>query len=220
MSPLQGSEEEQRRAMSPTNNNPARSIKPAANGVATQPFPGGANVKGKAPMRPSQDDSGADDDSIPPDSIVMARSKSPESRAKSPITNRSISPNGEEPGQSPSLAGVTMAINGRSSPAVDRARASPTVNGHVTTGSRNGSIGNVTADLVRDLKVKEMEMEGLKRQMAWMKEALNQAHKSGFVYTERDLGLDEDNDSAAQANNQLILKFKQFKAQMQVCFLT
>ncbi|THV06018.1 hypothetical protein K435DRAFT_711984 [Dendrothele bispora CBS 962.96] len=214
MSPLQGSDMEVNRAMSPTNAN-ARSIKPM-NGVTTQPFPGGASVKGKAPMRPSQDDSSPDDDANPPDSIVMARSKSPETRAKSPITTRSMSPNGEDVGQSASLAGVSMVINGRSSPAVDRARASPTMmNGHVTHGSRNGSIGNVTADLARDLKVKEMELEGVKRQMTWMKEALGQAHKAGFVYTERDIGLDGDNDGAAQANNQLILKFKQFKAQMQ-----
>ncbi|KAF5375186.1 hypothetical protein D9758_000458 [Tetrapyrgos nigripes] len=224
MSPMQTPDVDERRAMSPTNVN-ARSIKPM-NGVATQPFPGGNNsFKGKAPVRPSQDESADEDPNVAPDSIVMARAKSPEARAKSPITQmnaatRSISPSGDEPGQSPNLVGVTsMAMNGRSSPVVDRARSSPTVNGHVTHSSRNGSIGNITGDLARELKVKEMELEGVKRQMSWMKEALSQAHKTGFIYTERDLGLDGDDAKVAQANNDLVLKFKQFKAQMQTAML-
>lgn len=57
----------------------------------------------------------------------------------------------------------------------------PSSNGYVRPGSRGhggqGSVGNVAADLVRDLKAKEVEMDSLKRQMTWMKEALGRATK-------------------------------------------
>lgn len=240
MSPaaLGSDSEDMRRAVSPPN---ARSTKPV-NGVAIQPFPTGP-TKGKAPMRSKRDEDDATTDegmeTAPPSdsgiSGIRERAMSPEqsmmARAKSPqsVASRAVSPNGVEvagPGPAPNLASV-FSSSGRSSPAVDRSRPPvdafynpnsphpPHVNGHVRSGSRgNGSIGNVTADLVRDLKAKEVEAEGLKRQMAWMKEALGKATRAGFVYTERDMS---DVENGSSADNELVLKFKQFRAQMQVC---
>ncbi|KAJ3750623.1 hypothetical protein DFH05DRAFT_1518765 [Lentinula detonsa] len=225
MSPAtQGSDSEDvRRAVSPPN---VRSMKPV-NGVTTQPFPVNPN-KGKGPVRPRREDddsAGTDDgmDGTTSESGVRERAISPEqstmSRAKSPQFIRGVSPNGET-GSAPNM--VTMALNGRSSPAVDRSRPpadafhnphSPHVNGHMRSGSKNGSLGNVTADLVRDIKSKEIELEGMKRQMTWMKEALGKATRAGFVYTERDLG---DIDTVSSADNELVLRFKQFRAQMQI----
>lgn len=224
MSPAtQGSDsEDARRAVSPPN---ARLMKPV-NGVTTQPFP----VKGKGPIRSRREDddgAGTDDgmDAATSESGIRERAMSPEqsimSRAKSPQYIRGVSPNDMEASTVPNM--VTMALNGRSSPAVDRSRLpadpfynphAPHVNGHVRSGSKNSSVGNITADLVRDLKNKELELEGMKRQMTWMKEAVGKATRAGFIYTERDIG-DIDNDSSA--DNELVLKFKQFRAQMQVC---
>ncbi|KIK70799.1 hypothetical protein GYMLUDRAFT_66014 [Collybiopsis luxurians FD-317 M1] len=230
MSPaMQNSDtEDARRAVSPPN---ARSTKPV-NGVTTQPFPPGP-VKGKGPGRSKRedDDSAMTDDGLDPvmsDPAARERAMSPEqsSRAKSPqfsIASRAVSPNGVETASAPNM--VSMALNGRSSPAVDRSRPppdafynphSPHANGHVRSGSKNGSIGNVTADLVRDLKNKELELEGMKRQMAWMKEALGKATRAGFIYAERDLG---DTDSGTLPENELVLKFKQFRAQMQIAMV-
>jgi N-acetylneuraminic acid mutarotase len=234
MSPATGSDSEDvRRAVSPPN---ARSMKPV-NGAVTQPFPTGP--KGKAPMRSRRDeDDGATTDegmdntpsdsgirdqrAISPEQSMMARAKSPQFS----IASRAVSPNGTEPGSGPGSNLVSMVLNsnGRSSPAVDRSRPSvdalynphsPHVNGHVRSGSRNGgSIGNVTADLVRDLKAKEAEVEGMKRQMVWMKEALGKATRAGFIYTDRNIG-----DIESSADNELVLKFKQFRAQMQIAMV-
>ncbi|KAJ3768819.1 hypothetical protein FB446DRAFT_694490 [Lentinula raphanica] len=216
--------EDMRRAVSPPN---ARSMKPV-NGVTTQPFP--VNNKGKGPARVRREDddgTGTDDgmDVATSESGVRERAMSPEStmsRAKSPQYIRGASPNGEG---SPAPGMVAMALNGRSSPAVDRSRPPVDafynqhpahVNGHIRSGSKNGSLGNVTADLVRDLKSKEVELEGMKRQVAWMREALGKATRAGFVYTERDIG---DISSGSSSENELILKFKQFRAQMQIALV-
>lgn len=114
------------------------------------------------------------------------------------------------------------------------------INGFVRPMSRGhgagGSVGNVTADLIRDLKAKEVEMDSLKRQMTWMKEALGRATKAGFVVpsSERDgsgsptasidsgfssgvlhgPGIEEQGEAKYA---ELALKFKQFRAQVQVC---
>ncbi|KAG6891899.1 hypothetical protein C0992_002973, partial [Termitomyces sp. T32_za158] len=91
----------------------------------------------------------------------------------------------------------------------------PAINGfghlHHRTSSRTGgsSIGNVTAELSRDLRAKEAELDGVKKQVAWMREALGKATKAGFAYA--DLEVPEDNDD----NVEMVLKFKQFKAQIQ-----
>ena len=104
--------------------------------------------------------------------------------------------------------------------------SSPTINGFPRPGSRNGngSVGNVTADLIRDIKAKDLELDSVKRQMAWMKEALAKATRAGFSQTEsqgspeisvmNNLAGSEELDDAKHA--ELALKFKQFKAHVQV----
>ena len=103
---------------------------------------------------------------------------------------------------------------------------SPTVNGFVRPHSRTGgagSTGNVTADLVRDLKAKEIELDSVRRQVTWMKEALAKATRAGYVQTDRDGAPDMTGPGAVvneDANDgkyaELALKFKQFKASIQV----
>jgi hypothetical protein len=83
-----------------------------------------------------------------------------------------------------------------------------------------GSTGNITADLIRDLKAKETEVDAMRNREVWMKAALSKASRSGFVYEDQeagegDLGLSSDE----QKISELVLKFKQFRAQIQVRFL-
>lgn len=161
--------------------------------------------------------------------------------------SRAVSPNVADSVQQPSMVGVTLSavngVGGRSSPAVDSNRTKtptdnmshygtsnssnnnlpgspvPGINGfghlHHRPGSRaggGGSIGNVTAELSKDLRAKEVELETVKKQFVWMREALGKATKAGFAYP--DLEVPEDNDD----NVEMALKFKQFKAQIQVCW--
>jgi hypothetical protein len=58
-------------------------------------------------------------------------------------------------------------------------------------GAKTSSVGNVTTDLIRDVKVRDVELEMLRRREAWMKAALSQAMHAGFVYVNANLG-DED----------------------------
>ncbi|KAF6766585.1 hypothetical protein DFP72DRAFT_839021 [Ephemerocybe angulata] len=166
-------------------------------------------------------------------------------------------------GRSSPMTGRASPMTGRASPSVDLRSNKPAnppegyyaqqqialqnqppssaggaVNGYARPGSRGhgaaGSVGNVALDLVRDLKAKEIEMDSLKRQMTWMKEALGRATKAGFVVpsSERDGsgsptgsidsgfssgilqggGIDEQGESKYA---ELALRFKQFRAQMQ-----
>ncbi|TFK77279.1 hypothetical protein BDN72DRAFT_953734 [Pluteus cervinus] len=230
--------EDARRAVSPPG---ARSIKPS-NGITQQPFP--VANKGKAPIRPRKEDDDATDeggDAGTAESYRGERAISPDVqaasvRAKSPqfsVASRAVSPNGTAEGgygaPPPNLVGVTMGINGvtgRASPAVDRSKpppdafynsgsVSPTTNGFPRPGSRNGSTTNVTSDLVRDLKMKEVELENMKRQMIWLREALAKAARSGYAYTERD----PDFEGSEGQNAELVLKFKQSMAQMQTALI-
>jgi len=87
-----------------------------------------------------------------------------------------------------------------------------------------GSVGNVAEDLIRDLKAKDVELDSVKRQVAWMKEALGKAAKAGFVFNVEGegggglggVGALEEGVDEKQA--ELALRFKQFRAQVQVCF--
>ncbi|KDR85383.1 hypothetical protein GALMADRAFT_1324087 [Galerina marginata CBS 339.88] len=173
------------------------------------------------------------------------------SRAVSPPLNGTQAPNmmavsmginGVTGRSSPAITGRGSPLPGRASPVVDRSRAmggggngetyqngvnnpSPTINGFVRPPSRTGnggSVGNVTADLIRDLKAKDVELDSVKRQMAWMKEALTKATRAGFVHTDRE-GTPEvfmSNTASSEDGNdskyaELAIKFKQFKAQVQ-----
>lgn len=172
----------------------------------------------------------------PEQGVQQARAKSPgQFSAGGGPGSRAVSPNGDVYGSHPpNIAGVTMnainGIGGRSSPAVfERSKTpsdnlhgnnapgspAPVVNGFVRPASRtgNGSVGNVAADLVRDLKSKDAELENVKKQMEWMKEALGSASKAGFTHASLEGNLEDE----AGQDTEIALKFKRFKAQVQVC---
>lgn len=234
-----------RRAMSPAGARSMKPVNGVVQQPFPAAVNGNGKGKEKAPTRPRRedDDVGTDDGTdAGTESYVRERTMSPDQaqsvRAKSPplsVASRAVSPANGDPfgGQQPNMVGVTMgSLNGapgRSSPVVERTKTptdayygqsgSPAVNGFVRPGSRtgNGSVGNETTDLIRDLKAKDMEMEGVKKQIGWMKEALAKASKSGYIYADRDgspvANEREDDDGR---NAELVFKFKQFKAQIQV----
>lgn len=234
--------EDPRRAVSPAN---ARNVK-SPNGLANVNGGGKPPVRPRRGDSDGADDSMDDRDvvrerTMSPEQAAPPPAAAPASiRAKSPafsVASRAVSPangiGGGVDSQPPNMVGMSMALNnlsGRGSPAIDRDRSkpptdafynnapgSPTGGSHFGHGSRQGSV-NTTSELIKDLKTKEMELEGVKRQMAWMKEALGKASKAGYVYVDRE-GQQvngETEESSAGKNAELALKFKQFKAQMQV----
>ncbi|KAF8632976.1 hypothetical protein AX15_001573 [Amanita polypyramis BW_CC] len=236
MSPSQA-EPEDRRAMSPAGGKPRN----ASVGESIS-----INGKGKAPVRPQREDedvNGLDDtlDASTTEPFSRERAISPEqaqARARSPTVNglgsRAVSPtNVVEQGQ-PSMIGVSMSnvnLTGRSSPVVDRSKyptdafynphsESPAMNGYARPPSRagNGSVSNVTADLLKDIKAKDGELESTRKQLTWMREALGKAAKMGYVYAEKDDDITVNinaEDMSSNRNAELILKFKSFKAQIQ-----
>lgn len=174
------------------------------------------------------------------------RARSPTSFA---IVGRSMSPVGGniddhgQQGQPATMTSVAMGMNGNfaarsPSPIVDRSKppldafyqsspsATPLNNGYTNSHGHSqqklGSTGNVTADLIRDYKAKEMEVEMLRKREAWMKTALLKASRSGFVQVDEELFDAEDLKLGALANDEpskmadMILNFKHFKTQIQV----
>ena len=207
------------------------------NGVTVQPFPVNG-IGGGKPRRPRRDDDepllGTDDghgtDATGSDSAHRAPSPEQAPRAKSPTT-RALSPSSQQGHDDVRhQASIAARLQARSpSPVVDRSKPptdafysgvrSPATNGfgpgHVGHGS---STGNITADLIRDLKTREAEIDTMKSRELWMKAALSKAARSGFVYEDKeagegDLELNEDSREVAE----LVLNFKQFKASIQVC---
>ena len=213
----------------------------------------GNGKSNRGPVRPERGDGdyGAQEDGydmVSSESFgVRERTISPDqqSRAKSPaqasVASRAVSPSSIAGHAPPNIIGVSMGINGRSSPAViGRAspiagrvspvveRPRPGVESYPTTAvqtngftsaskSGNNSVGNVAADLIRDLKAKDVELDSVRRQMVWMKEALAKASRAGYVQTDREDSPDiTDNDAKESRYAELALKFKQFRAQMQV----
>ncbi|KAL1712368.1 hypothetical protein EV715DRAFT_278035 [Schizophyllum commune] len=203
------------------------------------PVPSGS--RGKPPQRPPradhEDDVLSDEgiDTGTTDGHIRARSpehreraKSPEQRTKSP-TQRAISPTHEGP-NAPSMMGVSMnmtnGVTGRQSPAMAGGKpahhmqsstsSSSMLNGVLARSHSRGDSKsvNVVNDLLSNLKAKEAELESAKRQMAWMKEGLTKASRSGYFYADRS-GNDITTDSQDSPQADLALKFKQFKAHMQ-----
>ncbi|KIL71754.1 hypothetical protein M378DRAFT_64627 [Amanita muscaria Koide BX008] len=243
MSPSMGASpgaEDPRRAMSPT---PSKLQN--VNGVS-YPETSAMNGKGKPPVRPRREDDDifeTDDghDAVTTESHTRERAMSPDqaqARARSPTQSgpgsRAVSPTGMNQGQ-PSIIGVAMNnvnITGRSSPAVDRSKyppdilhnphsGSPLANGYARPPSRaaNGSVGNVTADLLKEIRSKDVEIESVKKQIMWMKEALGKATKMGYVYADKE-GSDNEaspdvESSSASGSAELVFKFKSFKAHIQ-----
>ncbi|KAF8640758.1 hypothetical protein AX17_000408 [Amanita inopinata Kibby_2008] len=175
-----------------------------------------------------------------PEQVHQQPHNSAQSRAKSPIQpgnpSRAMSPtNGTDLGHA-NMTGIPMSnvnLTGRSSPAVDRSKypadavynapnGSPTLNNFVRPSSRTGNggpVGNVPADLLKEIKAKDSEMEAVKTQMMWMKEALSRAAKMGYVYVDKEGGSDFEPNGQAEdmpdKNTDLMFKFKSFKAQIQ-----
>ena len=198
------------------------------NGVATH------MDKGKARMR--EDDGESSPEGF--EAVVTRESAvSPDGgRAKSPaLASRAVSPTHvvvaemyDPAGPQASLASVIMsrsAAGARSPsptvrPPVDGLfkPASPTVNGF----AKPGSTGNLTADLIRDLKDREAEIETLKKKESWMKAALLKAERSGFIYAETEEELSsraDDDDIDGRRVTEMVINLKQLKAKIQVCHL-
>jgi hypothetical protein len=183
-----------RRAVSPPQ---ARGGRPSPNGLPSQ----SASVNG----RPRRVIGGDDDVESSTESVIRERALSPDQvRALSPPA-RGGTPTGPVP---VSIESVVKPVQNRrsESPLVERERTkSPdaqnyghqhpnlaSANGLISVhGAKTGSAGNVTTDLIRDVKARDAELESLRRREAWMKAALSQAMHSGFVYVNASLG-DED----------------------------
>ncbi|KAI1789772.1 hypothetical protein LXA43DRAFT_1096023 [Ganoderma leucocontextum] len=176
-----------------------------------------------------------DGESSPESTEPRESAASPDSgRAKSPTNAaRAVSPAQvaevyDPAGPQASLASVILqrnVPNARSpSPVVERSKSppesfykapsSPTVNGF----AKPGSTGNLTADLIRDLKDKEADVEAMKKKQAWMKAALLKAERSGFIYAESEEELSsraDDDDIDGRKVTEMVINFKQLKAKIQ-----
>lgn len=236
------------RATSPTGDqsldDPRRAVSPTQRAVVNGNAQNNINnsLRGKVPVRPPREE--AEDYDLgdsPSDIITGERAISPDNnRARSPnnfSSNRAASPiASQEGGSYEPISMVSAAIDlqnasARSASPVVRERArspldgqyahkpsSPTTNGfaHHRTG---GSTGNLTADLIRDLKDKEAEMEALKKREAWMKAALAKASRAGFVYADEgqlDTGSENDEDVDSRRVSEMVLNLKHLKSKIQV----
>jgi hypothetical protein len=201
------------RTMSPQN---VRSQRSGPNGLSSQP----PSVNGKPRRAPGGDDDveGSSERALSPD---QTRSRSPSARAASPAGPVNIE----------SLV-KTVQPHRSESPMVDRDRVkSPdamnhgqqqpnlaSVNGLAPGGTKlGGSMGNVTADLSRDLKARESELEALRRREAWMRAMLAQASHAGFIYVnanpgDEDRGLTDEHPKIAEA----VITLKQLHGRIQV----
>ena len=183
----------------------------------------------------------------PTDPQVQAqRAKSPTAlgiagRAMSPVGG-SVDGHGQQ-AQPATMTSVAMSMNGNlaarsPSPIIDRSKPPPDAfyqsspsttplcnnytHSHGHSQQKFGSTGNVTADLIRDYKAKEMEVEMLHKREAWMKTALLKASRSGFVQVDEELFEAENFKFGASASDEqskmadMILNFKHFKTQIQV----
>ncbi|KAG1749813.1 uncharacterized protein EDB91DRAFT_1327252 [Suillus paluster] len=249
MSPTGASQDadELRRAISPQGSRPGTRT---PNGVPAQSSPNTKGKIPTRPRRDDGDVLGTDDghgtDTVV-ESIHVARDHAPspeQNRARSPnsfsVVTRAMSPTSQNAAdpygsvQPPSVASVAMGgLAARSpSPIVDRSRppidafylpssASSSANGNGHAQGKYGSTGNVTADLIRDYKVKEMEVETLRRREAWMKTALLKASRSGFVQLDEealeaeDLDLQDSTSEDQRKLADMVMNFKHFKTQMQ-----
>lgn len=184
--------EELRRAVSPPN---TRGQRPSPNGLPSQP----ASINGK----PRRVIGGEDEVESSTESVIRERALSPDQvRALSPPAR------GGTPTGPVTIESVVKPVQNRrsESPLVERERAkSPDAQNYgqqqpnlapanglpSVHGAKTGSAGNVTTDLIRDVKARDAELERMRRREAWMKTALSQAMHAGFVYVNANLG-DED----------------------------
>lgn len=182
----------------------------------------------------------------------------PNSRAMSPYGGDAYASSATSTSQPANMASITMSRSGHThgsslsarspSPVVDRSnppvdgfypvgsgRVSPVVNGYAHSHSnhghgRPGSVGNVSAELLRELKTREAENDAMRKREQWLRAALRKATKAGFVYTgsgdsetgEEAETLNEDRasptaqDLEPRALASMIMRLKQDKAAIQV----
>ena len=216
-SPLQqgADPEELRRAVSPPN---TRAQRPSPNDLTSQP----AGMIGKPRRVPG----GEDDAEGLTESAIRERALSPDqTRALSPPA-RGGTPTG------PIIEGVAKSGQRSESPLVERERAkSPDSPNYVQQQSnltsanglssahstKSGSTSDISADLIRDLKARDSELETLRRRQAWTKAALVQACHAGFVYVnagpgDEDRGVTNEQPKIAEA----VITLKQLHGSIQV----
>jgi hypothetical protein len=176
---------------------------------------------------------------------VKARTTSPipvSARAASPRATSPVNANGpptQTTVQHPSIANtVSMSRNARSPSPVVAAAAppdafyypgsgakspTPLANGYSPNGhSKIGSGGNISADLLRDLKAKDAELNSARKKETWMRAALAKANKGGFVWAGVDLDRDSGdwNEDGSETSTSTVadsvLRLKQERARIQV----
>ena len=176
--------------------------------------------------KPRRIPGGEDDAEGSTESVVRERTLSPDqTRALSPPA-RGGTPTG------PNIESMVKTGQRSESPLVERERAkspdSPnygqqqsnltSVNGLGSAHStKSGSTSDISADLMRDLKARDAELETLRRRQAWMKAALVQACHAGFVYVnaspgDEDRGVTNEQPKIAEA----VITLKQLHGSIQV----
>ncbi|KAH7106738.1 hypothetical protein BKA62DRAFT_214496 [Auriculariales sp. MPI-PUGE-AT-0066] len=165
----------------------------------------------------------------PDPGVTRVGARSPIQPGPVAVAARAISPtqglNG--PAMNPAAQRVRNGVSGARSPSPVIDRGIPPTDAFKYKGAsspisaqRPGSSGNVTADLVRELRSKEGDLETMKRREAWLRAALSRAKKDGFVLVDVDAddGPDAVEDYASEDMKrvgELALKLKQERAKIQ-----
>ena len=91
--------------------------------------------------------------------------------------------------------------------------------------TRPGSQSNIAADLMRDLRSKDAELETLRRRETWMRAALSKASKAGFSWSDLPIDGGDGDDVRHETSSEdarrlvdLAFRLKQERATLQVCF--
>ncbi|EJD51777.1 hypothetical protein AURDEDRAFT_111391 [Auricularia subglabra TFB-10046 SS5] len=233
--------EDIRRQMAASPPNAGRAVNGQVAHQQMQSFSVPAGTKKPPPTRPRRGDEtyGLSDSEGP--ASTPDRARSPEmgrSGARSPSQlgpgGRAVSPtqgmNGAPSAAQRARNGINAANARSPSPVVERAIA-PQDAFRIAKGGTNspvagrpGSTGNATADLVRDLRAKEGEVDALKRREAWLRAALARAKKEGFVLVdaEPEEGQEPVDDYASEEMKRVgdaVLKLKQERAKIQALVL-
>jgi hypothetical protein len=215
-----------------------------------QPFPNqpAANPNGKRPpTRPPRDEQGANDlaevrtgmSDVEGAQNLRQQMKSPEQmvRSKSPTNmSRAMSPpNGTSTAQNVATIAMARGVIGARSPSpgggnpsdpfVYGATAPKSLNGRTSpVVGRPGSSGHIAADLIRDMRTKDAELETLRRRETWMRAALSRASKAGFSYN--DIQSDDGDEMRHEPESNdarklldLAFRLKQERAALQVILI-
>lgn len=215
-----------------------------------QPFPNQTQMTlpsaaGKRPpTRPPRDEQGAADlgmvrgglsDAEDPRILAQRGVAIADTRSKSPTNiaggQRVMSPpNGQSSirgARSPSPPGDAFVYpsKGPNGQGPVTGRVSPMhAPGHSIGHTRPGSQSNIAADVVRDLRAKEAELETLRRRETWMRAALSKASKAGFSWNDLPFDGEGEGDNARhEASSEdarrlidLAFRLKQERAALQV----